>query len=89
MSKKNGSLLPMWRDAARSLSVDAAEYEPALGALSINATVCKYMELVAVLDSSLLRKYGGDVAFLVSAVGLPFFLRYTSTWLIFGIVLAR
>ena len=47
-----------------------------LGALSINATVCEYMELVAVLGSALLRKCGGDVIYLVSAVGSPFFIPH-------------
>ena len=48
VSEESGSLLPMWRDAVRSLSVDAAAYEPVLGALFINATVCEYLDLVAV-----------------------------------------
>ena len=87
--KECGYLLPMWRDAVRSSSVDAAAYKPVLGALSINATVCEYMELVAVLGSAMLRKCGGNVAHLVLAVGPPFILRYTSTWLVFGIGLAR
>ena len=74
VNKKCGSLLPMWRDAVDSLSVDAAAYDSVLGALSINATVCEYMKLlVAVLGSALLRKCGGDVTYLVSAVGPPFF----------------
>ena len=68
-----GSLLPMWRNAVRSLSVDAAAYDPVLGALFINATVCEYMEQVPVLGSTLLRKCGGDVAYLVSAVESTFF----------------
>ena len=72
VNKQCGSLLPMWREAVRSLSVDAAAYDFVLGALSINATVCEYEEVVAVLDSALLRKCGGDLACLVSAVGYFF-----------------
>ena len=49
VNKECGSLLPMWHDAVRSLSVDAPAYDDVLGALSINATVCVYMDLVAVL----------------------------------------
>ena len=67
----------MWHDAVRSLSVDAAAYDAVLDALSINATVCEYMELVAVLGSALLRKCTGNVAYLVSAVGSPLFTPHT------------
>ena len=73
VSEECGSLLQMWRDVVRSLPVDDAVYEPILCALSINAIVCKYMELVAVLGSALLQKCRGDVANLVSAVESPFF----------------
>ena len=62
----------MWRDVVRSLSVDAVTYEPILDALSINTTVCEYIELVIVLGSALLRKCGGDVAYLVSGIKLLF-----------------
>ena len=48
-------------------------YEPVLCALSVDATVCKSMELAAALDSVLWRKYGGDVTYLESAVGPSFF----------------
>ena len=71
-NNKCGSMLPMWRDAVRSLSVDAAAYDSVLGALSINATACKFVELVAVLGSTLLQKCEGGVAYLVSAVGSSF-----------------
>ena len=47
MSKECGLMLPMWRDAVRSLSVDATAHEPVLGALSVNATVCKPIEMIA------------------------------------------
>ena len=77
VNKECGSLLPMWRDAVRSLTVDTAAYDSVigyvLGTLSISATVCENMELVAVLSSALLRKCGGDIAYLVSAVGSPSF----------------
>ena len=73
VSEECDFLLTMWRDAVRSLSVDAAAYESVLGALPINATMCEYMKLVAVVGSTLLRKCGGDVGYLVSAVGLSFF----------------
>ena len=73
VNKECGSLLPIWRDAVRSLPVDAAAYDSVLGTLSINATVCDYMELVAVLGSALVRKCGGNAAYLVSAVGSPLF----------------
>ena len=49
-------LLPMWRDALCLLSINVAAYGPVLVAMSINATVCECMELVAVLGSALLRK---------------------------------
>ena len=55
------------------MSVDAAAYDYVLSALSINATACEYMKVVTVLGSALLRKCGSDVAYLVSAVGSPFF----------------
>ena len=42
VNKECGSLLPMWRDAVRSLSIDAAAYDYVLGALSINATARVY-----------------------------------------------
>ena len=42
VSNECGTLLPMWRDGVRSLSVDAAAYEPVLGALSIHTTACEY-----------------------------------------------
>ena len=48
-------------------------YEPVLGALSVNATVCESMELGAAVGSNLLRKPGGNVAYFVSAVGSSFF----------------
>ena len=59
------------------MSIDATAYDSVLGALSINTTACEYVELVAALGSALLRKCGGDVAYLVSAVGSPFFLYPT------------
>ena len=76
VSKECGSRLPIWRDAVRSFSVDAAAYEPVLGALSVNATVCEYVELAGVLVSTMLRKYGCDVAYLVSAIGSPLFMPH-------------
>lgn len=69
LSKKCGFLLPKWRDAIRSLTVDAAAYESVLGALSIEATVWEYMEIAAALGSTLLQKCGDDLAYVVSAVG--------------------
>ena len=74
VSKECGSLLPMWRDGVRPLSVDAAAYENALliGALSINTTVCGYIELDIVLGSALLRECEGYVVYLVPAIGSPF-----------------
>ena len=62
----------MWRNAARSFSVEDAAYEPVLGALSINATMCEPMALFAAVRSSLLQRCEGEVACLVSAVGLSF-----------------
>ena len=76
MSNECGSLLPIWRDTVRLLSVNAAAYEPVLGALSVNATVCESMGLVAALGSALQRKCGGDVVYLVSVVGSFFFTPY-------------
>ena len=76
VSNECGSLLPIWRDTVRLLSVNAAAYEPVLGALSVNATVCESMGLVAALDSALQRKCGGDVVYLVSVVGSCFFTPY-------------
>ena len=62
-------MLSMWRGAVRSLSVDAAAYEPVLGSLSGNTTMFEHMQLVAAIGYALLRKCGGDVAYLISAVG--------------------
>ena len=73
VTKERGSLLPMWRDAVRSLFVDATAYVSLLDASSINSVVCEYMELIAILGSALLRKSGRDAACLVSAVRSPFF----------------
>ena len=73
-NKECGFPLPMWRDAVRSLFIDAAAYGPVLGALSINnSTVCEYMELITVVGSAMPRKCRGDVACFVSAVSSPFF----------------
>ena len=90
VSQKCGSLLPMGRDAVRSLFVDAAAYEPELGALSVNDIVYESLELVTVLDSTLLRKCRGDIAYFVSAVGSSFFTPRI-IWLVFdtSIDLAR
>ena len=63
----------MWRGAECALSVDAAAYEPLLGALSVNAIVCESNELVSALGSALLWKCGSDVGYLVSAIGLSLF----------------
>ena len=60
----------MWRGAERSLSVDAAAYEPLLGALSVNAIVCESIELVSALGSAIPQKCGSDADYLVSAIGL-------------------
>ena len=79
----------MWRNTVRLLFVNVAVFKPVLGALSANDTVCESMELVAALGSALLQKCGGDVAHLAPAVGSSFYLRHTSTWLVFGIGLAR
>ena len=49
VSKELVSLLLMWRDAVRLLSVNAVSYERVLSALSINVTVCEYMEVVVIL----------------------------------------
>ena len=72
----------------RSLSINAAAYDPVLGTLSVNATVCKSMELVAALGSALLRKSGALSLIWYRPLGHPF-LRHTSMWLVFGIGLAR
>ena len=48
VNKECSSLLPMWCDAVRPLSIDADAYDCVLGTLSIIATACKYMELVVV-----------------------------------------
>ena len=72
VGKECGSLLPIWRDAVHFLSVDAAAHEPVRGALSVNATVCESMELVAASGLALVRKCGGAFAYLVSAVGSSF-----------------
>ena len=72
VSKERGFLLPMWNDVVRSLFVDATAYEPVLDALSVNATVCESMKLVTTSGSALLLKFGGDVGYLVSAVGSSF-----------------
>ena len=55
MSKDFSSLLTMWHDVVRYLPVDATAHEPVLGALSINAIMCKYMEIVADFGFALLR----------------------------------
>ena len=39
----------------------------------VKATVCESIDLVATISSALMRKCGGDVAYLVSAVGPSFF----------------
>ena len=62
-------MLPTWRDAVSPLFVDAVAYWPVLGALSVNATVCESMEVVAALGSGLLRKCRENVAYLASGVG--------------------
>ena len=72
MNKECASRLLMWRNAARSFSVEDAAYEPVLGALSINATMCEPMALFAAVRSALLQQCEGEVACLVSAVGLSF-----------------
>ena len=72
VNKERASRLLMWRNAARSFSVEVAAYEPVLGALSINATMCEPMELFAAVRSPLLQRCEGEVAYLVSAVGLSF-----------------
>ena len=78
VSKECGSLLPMWRDAIRSLSVVAVAKESVLDALSANASVCESIERVAAVGFALLWKCGGDVACLVSVVGSLFFTPYTN-----------
>ena len=72
VNKECASGLLMWRDAARSFSVEDAAYESVLGALSINATMCEPMELFAAVRSAFLQRCEGEVAYLVSAVGLSF-----------------
>ena len=62
----------MWRNAARSFSVEDAAYEPVLGALSINATMCEPMALFAAVRPALLQRCEGEVAYFVSTVGLSF-----------------
>ena len=51
VDKEYDYLLLIWRDAVRSLSVDAAAYDSVLGALSINATVCDVAYLVSGVGS--------------------------------------
>ena len=72
VNKECASRLLMWRNASRLFSVEVAAYEPILGALSINATMCEPMELFAAVRSALLQRCEGEVAYLVSAVGLSF-----------------
>ena len=48
VNKECSFMLPMWCDAVRPLSIGAAAYDCVLGALSINATACEYMEQVVV-----------------------------------------
>ena len=72
VNKECASGLLMWRNAARSISVEDAAYESVLGALSINATMCEPMALFAAVRSALLQRCEGEVAHLVSAVGLSF-----------------
>ena len=62
----------MWRNAARSFSVEDAAYESVLGALSINATMCEPMELFAAVRPALLQRCEGEVAYLESTAGLYF-----------------
>ena len=69
----SGLLMMMWCNAARSFSVEDAAYEPVLGALSINATtMSEPMALFAAVRSALLQRCEGEVAYLVSVVGLSF-----------------
>ena len=72
VNKECASRLLMWRNAARSFSVEVAAYEPVLGVLSINATMCEPMELFAAVRSALLQRCEGEVAYFVSTVGLSF-----------------
>ena len=62
----------MWRNAARSFSVEDAAYESVLGALSINATMCEPLALFAAVRSALQQRCEGEVAYLVSTVGSSF-----------------
>ena len=84
MNKECASRLLMWRNASRSFSVEDAAYEPVLGALSINATMCEPMALFAPCCSGVKARslfwYRPLVYLLV---------RHTSTGLVFGIGLAR
>ena len=72
MNKECASRLLMWRNAARSFSVEDAAYESVLGALSINATMCEPLALFAAVRSALQQRCEGEVAYLVSTVGSSF-----------------